>query len=211
MRASLFLSLVFTAATASAQPRTVPQAVAAVQQFYGGVSTYNATFTQQYVMRLMNTTLTSAGVLTYQRPGKASFAYTQPPGNRVVINGQQVWVRQASTGQTYTTQMQMPAVLSFLSGGQFGTSFNFTFGPPFQGGYVLVGTPTASSPYFTNVLFYVDSNTSQVIRVLVVDAQGNRNRFDFLNVSVNTAVPPQTFVTSASTAPSAPAQANHHP
>lgn len=119
----------------------------------------------------------------------------------MLVNGQQIVVRQASAGQTQTqtfttNQMQMPAVLSFLSGpGQFATSFTFSFANvPFPGGYVLLGTPTAPSPFYTSVLFYVDAATSQILRVLVLDAQGNRNRFDFSNVSVNVAVPPQTFM-----------------
>ena len=37
------------------------------------------------------------------------------------------------------------------------------------------------------------SATAQVRRVVVVDAQGNRNRFDFNNPIVNTPVPPSEF------------------
>jgi outer membrane lipoprotein-sorting protein len=117
--------------------------------------------------------MTSAGVVTYQKPSKANFAYTQPPGNRVLVNGQQILVTTASTNQTQTfttNQMQMPAVLSFLSGqGQFASSFNFSFANvPYPGGYVLLGTPTSPSPYYTSVLFFVDSATSQITRVLVL-------------------------------------------
>ena len=56
------------------------------------------------------------------------------------------------------------AVLSFLSGsGQFTSSFNFALANvPFQGGYVLDGTPVTPSPYYTHVLFYVDAGTSQI-------------------------------------------------
>jgi outer membrane lipoprotein carrier protein len=39
----------------------------------------------------------------------------------------------------------------------------------------------------------VDAQTFQVRRVLVLDAQGNRNRFDFLSPSVNGAVPASQF------------------
>ena len=103
------LTLAAPARAQNPQPQNVTQAVAAVQQFYSGVSTYNASFTQQYVMRLMNTTVSSAGVVTYQKPSKAAFTYSQPPGNRVIVNGHQIWMRQASTGQTWTTnQQQMP-------------------------------------------------------------------------------------------------------
>jgi outer membrane lipoprotein carrier protein len=38
------------------------------------------------------------------------------------------------------------------------------------------------------MILYVDSATAQVRRVLLLDAQGNRNRFDFAKPAVNTKV-----------------------
>ena len=45
----------------------------------------------------------------------------------------------------------------------------------------------------TVVKFYVDAATAQVRRVLLVDAQGNRNRFDFLSPTINAKVEPSEF------------------
>jgi outer membrane lipoprotein carrier protein len=42
-------------------------------------------------------------------------------------------------------------------------------------------------------LFYVDKATFQMRRVLMVDAQKNRNRFDFREARVNEKVPEGTF------------------
>ncbi len=58
---------------------------------------------------------------------------------------------------------------------------------------MLEGTPKEATPAYQKVLLYVDSATSQVRRVLVIDAQGNRNRFDFNNPLVNTPTPPGEF------------------
>jgi outer membrane lipoprotein carrier protein len=63
----------------------------------------------------------------------------------------------------------------------------------FPGGYVLVGTPKQATPSYAKVLFYVDTATSQVRRVMVIDGQGNRNRFDFLNPRLNEPVPSSQF------------------
>ena len=60
----------------------------------------------------------------------------------------------------------------------------------FPGGYVLVGTPKQPTPAYSKVLFYVDTATSQVRRVMVIDGQGNRNRFDFVSPRVNEPVAP---------------------
>jgi outer membrane lipoprotein-sorting protein len=56
-----------------------------------------------------------------------------------------------------------------------------------------VGTPKTPTPAYTKVLFYVDSGTSQVLRVLILDGQQNRNRFDFTNAQVNLTVDPLKF------------------
>jgi outer membrane lipoprotein carrier protein len=53
--------------------------------------------------------------------------------------------------------------------------------------------PRDPSPAYQRVLFYVDAATSQVRRVLVLDAQGNRNRFDFDEPVVNEAIPASEF------------------
>jgi outer membrane lipoprotein carrier protein len=63
----------------------------------------------------------------------------------------------------------------------------------YPGGVVLVGTPKSANPAYTKVLFYVDGPTSQVRRVLIIDGQGNRNRFDFVNPQVNLPITPDQF------------------
>ena len=61
---------------------------------------------------------------------------------------------------------------------------------------MLVGTPKTPTPAYTKVLFYVDAQTSQVLRVLILDGQQNRNRFDFANAQVNTAIDASKFTFS---------------
>jgi outer membrane lipoprotein carrier protein len=116
-----------------------------------------------------------------------NWAYTQPPGNRVIVNGQRVSVYQAATNQTVVmNQAQVPAAFSFLTGqAQLTSTFNFTMPATlaFPGGYVLVGTPITPMPGVNTVLFYVDGQTSQVRRVIVLDGQRNQNAFTFANVT----------------------------
>jgi outer membrane lipoprotein carrier protein len=56
-----------------------------------------------------------------------------------------------------------------------------------------VGTPKQPTPAYSKVLFYVDQATSQILRAMIIDMQGNRNRFDFDQAKVNSPVPPETF------------------
>jgi outer membrane lipoprotein carrier protein len=93
---------------------------------------------------------------------------------------------------------QQPAALAFLTGsGKLDQSFNFQLfdgsAMNFPGGQVLVGTPKSPNPAYDKVLFYVDTQSSQVRRVMIIDGQGNRNRFDFINPQVNLPVTPGQF------------------
>jgi outer membrane lipoprotein carrier protein len=63
----------------------------------------------------------------------------------------------------------------------------------FPGGMVLAGTPKTPTAAYSKVLFYVDTSTAQVRRVMIIDGQGNRNRFDFDDAKINQPVPPESF------------------
>ena len=63
----------------------------------------------------------------------------------------------------------------------------------YEGGHVLEGTPKEATPAYQKVLFYVDGPTSQVRRVIILDAQGNKNTFNFDRVMVNEKVDEKTF------------------
>jgi outer membrane lipoprotein carrier protein len=93
---------------------------------------------------------------------------------------------------------QYPAALSFLMGqGDISKSFNLkqldSATMKFEGGYVLEGTPKDATPAYQKVLFYIDRDTAQVRRVMIFDAQGNRNEFTFEAPSVNKDLPTGTF------------------
>ena len=53
--------------------------------------------------------------------------------------------------------------------------------------------PKVPTPSYQKVLFYVDKATSQVRRVLIVDGQGNLNKFTFDTPRVNDPVDPSVF------------------
>ena len=189
---------------AAQQAQTTPDvatAVANVQGFYNRTTTFSADFQQQYLAHAYNTTKTSSGHVIFSKPGKMDWEYTDPAGQRIVSDGSTLRVYQPAEKQMYeqtVNQSQYPAALSFLTGqGSLSSNFDFTILPgaqlQFTAGYVLVGTPKVASPAYTKVLFYVDQGTSQVLRVLILDGQQNRNRFDFSNAQANTAIAPTQF------------------
>ena len=191
-------------ASAEPQPAT-PEATAAtlskVQAFYDSTTSFASPFTQEFYVKSHNVRKESKGTVTFAKPGKMAWDYATPAGNRVVSDGSTLRVYEAANKQMFeqpVDKSQYPAALSFLLGtGKLGDSFTFLMYPGaqmnFPGGNVLVGTPKQANAAYTKVLFYIDLPTHHVRRALIVDAQGNRNRFDFVEPKVNVVVDANTF------------------
>ena len=163
----------------------------------GQLHPIQAAFKQEYFIRMHDQHRTSEGRVAFEKPGKMSWKYDQPNGNRVVSDGRTLKVYDRENQQMFeqpVDKSQYPAALAFLMGqGELTRSFTLRLLDPatvkFEGGWVLEGTPKDPTPAYQKVLLYVDAATSQVRRVLILDAQGNRNRFDFNSPLVNTPVP----------------------
>ncbi len=186
--------------TASADP-AADELAKKVQAFYDATKTFQAKFTQTYTIKVQNVKKVSTGKVTFEKPGKMSFRYDAPNGNRVVSDGSTIRVYEKDSEQLYESPIgksQYPAALSFLLGtGQLLRDFDMRLldasQMKFEGGQVLEGTPKEATPAYQKVLLYVDSATYQVRRVLILDAQGNKNRFDFETPVVNKPVPKDEF------------------
>jgi len=172
-----------------------------VQAFYDSTKTFKADFKQEYTIKVQNVKKVSTGKVTFEKPGKMSWRYTNN-GNRVVSDGKIIKIYEKENKQMYQQQLsktQYPAALSFLTGqGKLKQSFKFTKQDSkqmkFESGYVLEGTPLQPTAAYERVFFYVDAATYQVRRVLIIDAQGNRNRFDFVSSEVNIKPPQGEFL-----------------
>lgn len=172
-----------------------------VQAFYNRTRTFQADFRQEFTIKAHNQKKTSDGKVAFEKPGKMSFTYAQPSGNRVVSDGKTLKVYEAENKQMFEQQVdrsQYPAALAFLMGeGELQKSFDLRLldgrAMGVEGAWVLEGTPKEPTPAYQKVLLYIDMATAQVRRVLILDAQGNRNRFDFSNPVVNTKISPREF------------------
>lgn len=172
-----------------------------VQDFYDSTKTFSAKFKQTYTIKVQNVKKESTGKVTFEKPGKMSWRYDAPNGNRVVSDGTTIRVYEKENEQMFETPVkssQYPAALAFLLGtGKLTKDFTLRLlsekDMKFEGGYVLEATPKEASPAYQKVLLYVDSQTNQVRRALILDAQGNRNRFDFDAPVVNQAAAKDEF------------------
>jgi outer membrane lipoprotein carrier protein len=172
-----------------------------VQSFYDQTKTFKAAFKQVYTAKAYNKTKENTGSVIFQKPGKMSWRYTNN-GNRVVSDGKIIKVYEKENNQMFEQSLeksQYPAALSFLVGqGNLRQSFRLTQLDAkqmrFEGGFVLQGEPREATPAYQKMIIYVDGATYQVRRVLLLDAQGNKNRFDFSGTQVNLPPPAGEFV-----------------
>jgi outer membrane lipoprotein carrier protein len=172
-----------------------------VQAFYDTTKTFKADFKQEYTIKVQNVKKASTGKVVFEKPGKMSWTYDAPNGNRVVSDGKTIKVYEKENEQMFETPVknsQYPAALAFLLGtGNLTKDFSFRLldaaQMKFEGGYVLEGTPKEATPAYQKVLLYVDQATNQVRRVLILDAQGNKNRFEFNSPVVNQTVEKKEF------------------
>jgi outer membrane lipoprotein carrier protein len=186
---------------AAQSPAATQAVVDKVQAFYDKTSTFQSDFQQEYLVKAYNQRKSSHGRVTMMKPGKMSWSYDDPAGNRIVSDGSTLRVYEAANKQMFeqgVDKSQYPAALAFLTGqGKLGDVFDFKLFPgeqmSFPGGSVLVGTPKQATPAYTTVLFYVDNATSQVRSVMIIDGQGNRNKFVFNNPKVNEPVSANEF------------------
>ena len=171
-----------------------------VQAFYDKTQTFSADFAQRYTIKAYGRTKDSRGKVMFEKPGKMSWRYTSN-GNRVVADGKLLRVYEEENKQLYEQPMdqsQYPAALMFLvGGGNIKQSFKLekldAGRAGFEGGWVIAGEPKEPTPAYQKLILYVDGKTNQVRRVMLIDAQGNRNRFDFSNPVVNKKPPPDEF------------------
>lgn len=185
---------------ASAEALTANQLADQMQKFYDQTHTFQASFKQRYWVEAYRKTKDSNGLVTFAKPGQMSWRYKNN-GNRVVSDGKTIKIYEADNKQMYlqpVANSQYPAALSFLVGGG---SLKNTFmlkmldakAMGFEGGHVMMGVPKSPTPAYQKVFFYVDAKTYQVRRVLMLDAQRNRNRFDFVTPVVNKAIDKSEF------------------
>lgn len=167
----------------------VATALKDIQAAYA-VTTVGADFEQTYLVKAYDTKKISKGHVVFSRPASVDWRYSAPSNNRVVSDGVTVSYFDAANMQVHRQaagQSQYEALA--LLQGNLASECNLTVLPgarmAFPGGYVLLCDPKTPTAAYSKILFYVEQPTSLVRRVVLLDAQGNRNRFDFDQIAIN--------------------------
>lgn len=183
-----------------------------VQSFYDQTTSFEAEFRQTQFLRVYSRTENARGRVVFKKPGMMRWDYAAPNGQVFVSDGRQLLIYQPPAAGERNGQLvergmsqdQLPAAFGFLMGtGRLETDFTFRLLDPehreFAAGYVLELTPRTASPHFERLVLYVQvvENAGRragiLQRILILDAAGNRNRFDFSRPRYNREVPANRF------------------
>ncbi len=192
--------------------REASEIVGFVQTFYDQTLTLEADFEQTRYTRLYDRYDRAKGEVVFKKPGKMRWDYDKPNGQVFVTQGDKLLIYQPpqegeKNGQLIERPIsddQLPAAFSFLTGtGTLDKDFDVRLlehdNDNFKDGYVLQLIPRKPNANYEQLVFYVrtlEKNGKQagiVQRVLIIDAEGNRNRFDFSKIRFNRDVSDKRF------------------
>jgi len=179
-----------------------------IDAIYAGKKTFSAKFKQEYVLKVVNQTKTSSGVVFIERPNKISFRYDAPNKNRIVSDGTTLKVYIGEDNQMIekpVEKSQYPGAFGFLMGNGISSSFTFTINDKatYKDGPVLQGKPTSPTPDYEATTFFINkekldkSDPGVIARVSLLDAQGNKNRFDLEGATQPLTIDPSEFTFTA--------------
>ena len=185
------------------------QVAATVQSFYDQTRDLSASFFQTYVNKVYDRTDRSQGHVTFKKPGRMRMDYAKPNGKIIVAGAGKITLYEpgeepGDNGQVLEqkfNETDLPQAMAFLMGtSKLADDFEFKLLDAAKEGYpagqVLELKPRKPNPRFDRLLFYVETAANLrglVRRLVIIDASGNRNRFDFSQLKFNTNVPDSTF------------------
>lgn len=172
-----------------------------VQRRYDSASDFRARFTQTLTSTAMGRKTSSAGAVTFKKPGRMRWDYDKPERATYVSDGNTLWLYEPDDQQAFKQALsasQLPAALAFLTGkGKLANEFDITLvdKSPYAapGEYVLALSPKVAEPQVKSLLFIVDPKTFDVRESVITDGQGNVNDLTFADIRTNTRVPDSEF------------------
>lgn len=172
-----------------------------IQATYASAQTLTADFSKITRFRKNNLVKNAHGKVTFVKPGKMNWVFDNPAGDRLTSDGYTLKAYEKAIDQIYEQPLDKspyPAAFAFLRGkGDFSSAFVLkkldSKRMKFEGGLVLEGVPRETSPAYQRAFFFIDPGTWTVVRVALVDSQGNTNHIQFSGIKLNEPVDETIF------------------
>ncbi|MBK5188089.1 MAG: outer membrane lipoprotein chaperone LolA [Gemmatimonadaceae bacterium] len=204
--ARITLAVATFASTALAAPLAAQSADSTLDRAvnaYATVKTARIAFTQTIDNSLTGTSVTSHGELQQRRPSRFSVKFDEPAGDRIVSDGQFVWVYLPSTNPGQVIRAKLGAdvgapdfAAQFLESPR--KSYTVSGGSAASidrdATHSVVLTPKLASSPFQKVTLWVNDGDALLRRVETVDQSGVVRRITVTHFTRNAPVDPNAFV-----------------
>lgn len=155
-----------------------------LQKSYDGTSDFVADFQQQTEVKTLNRTMKASGKLSFKRPGKMLWRYTEPKNQFVLTDGNHLYFYQPDQNQVIKSPLKNAfrgdIPLSFLLGlGNLKKDFNATLKASDESQNVLRLEPKGEAGGYSEILIGVSKSASDILWVSVRDAAGNLTTLRF--------------------------------
>ena len=191
-------ALVLAAPPLSAQ--SADSVLARAQRAYDGMTTLRAAFSQTLTNPMLGGPEQSRGVLFLQPPGRFAMRFTEPSGDRVVADGQWLWVYTPSSVPDQVIRQPIPT-----SGANTPNLFAQFVDQPlerYRASYVGSDTvaaepvdlvrlvPKGNDAPFREAVIGISRRDGWMRRLSLVEESGQRRVLTFQRLDINQLIPP---------------------
>lgn len=187
-----------TAAAASAAPQDAAAEAVALRldRRQKSLRDLTARFVQRYRSGALGREVVERGVVSIKRPNRMLWEYRSPERKLFVSDGSTAYFYVPADHQVIVREQQADQGLAaFLLSGREGILDRFAVGMESGAPAGLTRlrlTPRAPDPEMESALLEVDA-ADRIRSVQMVDAQGNRSRFDFEDIKENVGLQDRLF------------------
>ena len=190
--------LVAPASGAQTADAAIDRAVAA----YGKMDTFRATFEQKLTNPLTGSTMVAQGEVQRRKPNLIAVRFTDPAGDRIVIDGKAIWMYLPSTnpGQAYKMPMAAGGAGAFdpvqlMESPR--TRYEITDGGATTLGdrrvHLVTLVPKSADAPFAAAKVWIDSADGLIRQFEVREASGLTRHIRLLTMQANAAIPASAF------------------
>ena len=185
-------------------PRTIladisdQQALDAIQNHYEKILTFEANFTQESYIRLMNQTQIVEGKVKIKKPGKMRWVYGAPEEQVLISDENTLWLYIPEEEQA--TKVPVESIYSsntpalFLAGqGKLTQAFNVESVNQQKKKIIVTLIPKTTQESLARLVLFADKKNYQITGSTVYDKLGNKTTIRFNQIRVNRKISEEQF------------------
>jgi len=194
--------LVFPASEVLADPLSLEQLAAKIQEVYEKTADLKARFIQEITIKSMKKTDREEGTVWIKNPKMMFWDYTKPKEKKLVINAKTAWLYVADDRMVYVQKAddiyRSRMAVKFLSGiGKLSEDFQLRFAKENQqdaeGNYLLELTVKEKGNGIDRLHLTIDGKTFQILQCRFSDEYDNITRLRFSDIRTNTGISDRFF------------------